>query len=114
MGLSALGRPVSGLTVHRLEEFLKVTGSNTGDLLTPELLLRLISRPGGSFRGVPAGVRRLLFLNQADTEDDVREGESLARAVLDRVPGVECVAVTSFSQDNRIAGRSPIRSIITI
>lgn len=112
IGLSALGRPVGEKTVHRLEPFLRATKASPGDIITPELLIRLIAHPEGSFKGARTGMRRLLILNQADTGEDVRQAVRIAESIISGDSAgsgkIETVAVTSLH--NNI----PIRGIISI
>ncbi|MCK5248984.1 MAG: putative selenium-dependent hydroxylase accessory protein YqeC [Spirochaetaceae bacterium] len=111
-GLSALGRPVGEKMVHRLEPFLRATKASPGDIITPELLIRLIAHPEGSFKGARTGMRRLLILNQADTGEDVRQAVRIAESIISGDSAgsgkIETVAVTSLH--NNI----PIRGIISI
>lgn len=104
VGLSALGRPVSEETVHRLDPFLRITGSSPGERITTDLILRLITHPSGSFKSCPAGLRRLLILNQADTPEIVRLAEKIAESVMSRTEsGITLTtAVTSLRNENRI------------
>ena len=112
IGLSALGRPVGEKMVHRLEPFLRATKASPGDIITPELLIRLIAHPEGSFKGARTGMRRLLILNQADTGEDVRQAVRIAESIISGDSAgsgkIETVAVTSLH--NNI----PIRGIISI
>lgn len=110
IGLSALGRPVSEETVHRLETFLKITGVSTGDIISPELLIRLILHPAGSFKGTVPGMRRLLIINQADTPQNILDAKSIAEAVMkidiETAAGgqlsIDMVIVSSLRNDYKI------------
>jgi probable selenium-dependent hydroxylase accessory protein YqeC len=66
VGLGCLGQPMDAATVHRPEGFTRATGCLPGETIRLEHLLALARHPHGLFRGVPAGVRRVLLLNQAD------------------------------------------------
>ena len=118
LGLSAIGSRVGRQTVHRLEPFLRICGCCEGDVITPELLVRLILHPEGSFKGVLPGMRRILILNQADTGEDLHHAEKIIGLIKDsidnskgiraakRIP--EIVIVSSFRKTN------PIRSVVNI
>ena len=67
-GLSALGKPLSAQTVHRPQEFAGISGVSPGEAIHPAALSRVLLHPQGSLKGIPPGVRRILLLNQADTD----------------------------------------------
>ena len=102
MGLSALGRQVSGRNVHRLERFEHITGFKSGTPITRKAVLRLLSHPDGGFKGTLPGMRRILVINQADDAKRVRIGASLARRAMDTVPELTAAVVTKFGQDGII------------
>jgi len=77
-GLSALGKPLEAERVHRLEQFAALAGLEPGEEITYEALARVLTHPQGGLKGIPAGARRVLFLNQADTEELVRAGRGIA------------------------------------
>lgn len=68
IGASAFGKPISGHLIHRLEEFLAVTGAKPGDLISPEVVARLIASPLGLFRNLPPSVDRRVLIGQARPE----------------------------------------------
>ena len=73
IGLDALGRSVDETTVHRLPEFLAITGLNEGSPLDIDALVSLVAHPDGSFKGSPPYARLILLLCKAD-----RAGEGIA------------------------------------
>lgn len=66
IGLGCLGRAMDDAVVHRPERFGPVTGCAPGAPIRLEHLAALVRSPHGLFQGAPAGVRRVLLLNQAD------------------------------------------------
>jgi len=120
LGLSALGRRVSTETVHRLEYFLSLTEVPVGKIITPELLCSLVVHPEGSFKGVLPGMRRILILNQVDSDGDLHQAEkiiALVKNMKEHRSGSaetfpEIIAVTSFKRGRR--NSNPIRSIVNI
>jgi probable selenium-dependent hydroxylase accessory protein YqeC len=112
IGLSALGRPVSEMTIHRMENFLRITGASPGEVITPELLIRLIVHPEGSFKAVPPGIRRLLIINQVDSDDQLPGALALGESALTEAGSSNsaiAAAVVTCLRHNK-----PIRSIISI
>ncbi len=67
-GLSALGKPLSAQTAHRPQEFTRISGISPGEAIDPAALSRVLLHPQGGLKGIPPGVRRMLLLNQADTD----------------------------------------------
>ena len=59
--LWALGYPINPQTVHRMEEFCRMTGAKPGELVRIEHLAAVIGHPRGLFQ--KARGRRILFLN---------------------------------------------------
>lgn len=102
IGLSALGRPVSEQTVHRLEPFLKITGASTGDIITTEMLVQLILHPEGSFKGTTSGMRRILIINQADTPQDILNAKSIAETAAGDQLKIDMVIISSLRNDYKI------------
>ncbi len=66
-GLDGLGRPLDERTVFRSARWAELTGLAAGAPVTAESLAAVVVHPDGLGRGCPAGARRVLFLNRADT-----------------------------------------------
>jgi probable selenium-dependent hydroxylase accessory protein YqeC len=64
--LKALGNPAAPHIVHRLPEFLELTGLREGEPVTAEALAAMVCAPGGMFKN-SAG-RRYLIVNQVEEE----------------------------------------------
>lgn len=82
IGLSILGDPVSDNVVHRLPEFIAVTGAKLNEPLSENHLIRLIRHPHGLFKGTPNGAERIVCLNQVDTPSFRQCGAAITTAVL--------------------------------
>jgi probable selenium-dependent hydroxylase accessory protein YqeC len=98
-----IGMPVSEAVVHRLPLFTALTGAQEGDMLTAAHLAAAITgvRDGTRRRGLFAEARgkRVLFFNQAETGDALRQAGEVADLVL----AVSRTA-TETSLDTVIAG----------
>jgi molybdenum cofactor cytidylyltransferase len=81
-GLSGLGKPLTGEFVHRPEIFARLSGLASGETVTPEALLRVLTHPSGGLKNIPPQARRIAFLNQADTPELQSMGGKLARDLL--------------------------------
>ncbi len=81
-GLSGLGRPLNDDAVFRPDHWSALTGLTASNPVTAESLARIIVHPNGLMRGMPPQARRILFLNQADSPDQM----ALANIALDCLP----------------------------
>ncbi len=102
VGLSGLGKHLSDTIVHRPELFSRVTGLEVGGIIYDETIVNyLLSRSGG-LKGIPQYARKILILNQADTDDLVL----VAKKMIDRVLGVynSCIIarLNDSAQSNRV------------
>jgi molybdenum cofactor cytidylyltransferase len=68
-GLSALGERLTDEWVHRPEIFASQCGLKIGQRISPQALSRVLIHPEGGVKNMPAGARRLVLLNQADTPE---------------------------------------------
>jgi molybdenum cofactor cytidylyltransferase len=66
-GLSGLGQPLTNEYVHRPEVFASLSGIELNAPITPAALTQVLMHPTGGLKNIPAGARRLVMLNQADT-----------------------------------------------
>ncbi|MCB9134830.1 MAG: putative selenium-dependent hydroxylase accessory protein YqeC [Anaerolineales bacterium] len=78
-GLSGLGQALSAECVHRPERFAALSGLGLGERVTKERLVRVLTHPLGGLKNIPAGARRVVLLNQADSV----ERQSLARGMVE-------------------------------
>jgi len=81
-GLSALGRPLSGETVHRPERVAALAGVSDGEMITPEHLANVLIHPEGGLKDVPEGARVVALLNQADDPARLNAGRQVANRLL--------------------------------
>ena len=85
IGLSGLGKPLSGENTFRPERFARMAEMEVGGLVQPEHLARVLFHKDGICRDVPSLARIVPFLNQADTvtREDAR---AVAEMVLKHAP----------------------------
>jgi molybdenum cofactor cytidylyltransferase len=114
-GLSALGEPLSEQLVHRPEEFSRLSGLSPGEVIDPAGLARLLVHPQGGLKGIPPGARRILLLNQADT--DLLQSQAHAM-LLQRpekpslFPAYHAVLVASLIRGEIYAVHEPVAGIL--
>jgi molybdenum cofactor cytidylyltransferase len=104
VGLSALGKPLSGEWVHRPERFSALTGLEAGAILSPEVLSVLLTHPEGGLKNIPVRARRVALLNQADTAELQSAGSSLARRLLPAFHSVVIASLSSTDENNPSLG----------
>lgn len=92
-GLSALGKPLGDQWVHRPERYADLSGLSPGAEIDLEALARVLAHPKGGLKNIPAGARRVVLLNQADTPELRALGQSLAKLLL---PFYAAVIVTAL------------------
>ena len=81
-GLSALGKPLSSEWVHRPERFQELSGAESGEEITLELIARVLLHPAGGLKNIPEPARRVVLLNQVDTPELKEQGRLLATRLL--------------------------------
>jgi probable selenium-dependent hydroxylase accessory protein YqeC len=97
IGLEALEKPLEEKVVFRTEQFIKITGLNLGEMITPNALAKIFQSPGGLFKGAPASAKRIAFLNKLDLVADDQESRSLADLLVKGPrPSVDSVVVGSI------------------
>ncbi len=77
-GLDVLGKPLSEDVVFRSELAGRLMGIEQGEVISETALARLFLDPAGSFKGIPAASRRIIFLNKADAPDRLAAAARIA------------------------------------
>jgi molybdenum cofactor cytidylyltransferase len=108
-GLSGLGRPLTEEYVHRAEKFAELSGLHIGEAIPLEAIARVLTHPQGGLKNIPAMVRRVILLNQADTADLQSAAHALTSSLL---PTYQAVLISSLANDQIHAVHEPIAGII--
>jgi molybdenum cofactor cytidylyltransferase len=69
VGLSAVGKSLSEETVYRSKRFSEITGLAEGQSVTLAGIREMLIHPLGGLKNIPAGARKIVVFNQADTPD---------------------------------------------
>jgi probable selenium-dependent hydroxylase accessory protein YqeC len=105
MAIKVLGRPLDPEWIHRVERVAQLIGGTPDALVTEELVLNLVKHPAGCLKGIPSASRKVVLINQADSEAEVeaarRLGENFLRNDVDRV------VISSFIGDD------PVKELLT-
>lgn len=94
-GLSAMGKPLDEKFVHRERIFSELTHLQSGDVITPQALARLLINPQGGLKNIQSGTRRVVLLNQADTPELEAQARQIAEQVQDEYSAVLAAALSS-------------------
>ena len=108
-GLSALGKPFTSQWVHRPERFQSLSGLTPRDEITTQALARVLTARSGGLKNIPAGARRVVLLNQADTRELQAAGRSLSEDLLKEFHAVVIAALNPSSGDGK--GSEPSQAI---
>lgn len=111
-GLSGLGQALSAENVHRVERFAALAGLEGGALVTGAALARVLGHPSGGLKNIPAGARRIVLLNQADSVDLQSQARGMVEGLLEAFDGVGIGALKApqdtsgsiFAMHEKIAG----------
>ena len=108
-GMSGVGRRLDEEWVHRPEWFEKLSGVKVGEKISTEDVVRVLTHQAGGLKNIPDGVRKIVLLNQADTDVLAAEAKGMVKDLLRSFDGVligkmidEAVEVRSLHQ--KIAG----------
>lgn len=108
-GLGGLGKPLINEYVHRAEIFSRLGEIGMGELMTAEVLTRVLSHRDGGLKNIPPGARRSLILNQADTPELQAAAQSMAGSLLGHF---HAVVISSLLQENIFAVHERTAGII--
>ena len=64
--LDAIGQPLDARVAHRAERLAQLTQTPAGSIITPSLIIALLTHPAGGLKGIPPGASRVAVLTQRD------------------------------------------------
>ncbi len=108
-GLSGLKRLLTAESVHRPEIFAALSGINLGATITSEALVTVLTHTQGAQKNIPAGARKVLLLNQADTPE---LQAAASRMATDLSGPFESVLVASLMNQTIHAVHEPVAGIV--
>ncbi|MCD4673923.1 MAG: putative selenium-dependent hydroxylase accessory protein YqeC [Anaerolineaceae bacterium] len=94
VGFSCLGALASDQTIHRFQNFSKITDIKMGNPITTSHIEKMFLHPDGGFKGIPETARRIVLLNQVDDDGTAKEAIILARSLV--VGGYDAALVASL------------------
>jgi len=81
VGMSGVGKPLTDDNVFRAETYSRLTGLPIGSPVTSESLEIFLRHPEGGQKNIPPCARRILLLNQVDTEETLILARAIARGM---------------------------------
>lgn len=84
IGMDSLGKTIDEDTVHRPLIFSKVTNREIGDIITEEVIVKLVLSKDGLFKGTPVASERYLLLNKADNELQIEQANEIAKKLKEK------------------------------
>ncbi|HVB73774.1 MAG TPA: selenium cofactor biosynthesis protein YqeC [Ktedonobacteraceae bacterium] len=91
MSAEAINQPLSEAIAHRPERIAAVSGITMGEMLTPDVVARLMTSEQGALKGIPENAKAYVLVTHTTDKkvDSIRE---LARLVMDspRIMGTRC------------------------
>lgn len=109
VGLSSIGKPLDEQHVHRPEIVSRITDLQLDQVITPDVLTRLLTHPEAGLKNIPGDATRSILLNQADTP----ELQSIARGMTEPLLShFEAVIISSLSNAQIFAVHESIAGII--
>jgi probable selenium-dependent hydroxylase accessory protein YqeC len=82
--LRVIGKPANGAVVHRLPEFLSLTGLREGDTITAETMESMVCSLQGMFR--KSAGQRYLVVNQAEDSETMDVARSFLQTISEKYP----------------------------
>lgn len=82
VGVDALGCRLTKEEVFRPEIAAELLGVPIGEVMTAELIARLITHPRGITKGSPEGARIIPFINKMDLNEGLSKGRIMANMIL--------------------------------
>lgn len=92
IGADAIGRPLSDMFVHRIDEFQKITGLKIGETITMAAITKVLVHELGFLKDIPDHAKAIVIINKVktypldfDIEDlasDIKSHTSIYEAVI--------------------------------
>ena len=109
VGLTGIGKPLNSENVHRPEVFAKISGLNAGEPITTAAVQRVLTDPSGGLHNIPGAARRIVLLNQADTDDLQATANGMVQPLLS---AFDSVIISSLREEKIHAVHERIAGII--
>jgi molybdenum cofactor cytidylyltransferase len=109
VGMSGLGKPLTGEFVHRTEIFSTHSHLRPGEIISPDAIIRTLLLSDNMRDRFPPQARRIILLNQADSFELQAAAKGMAKELLFKY---QSVIVASLAQEKILAVHEPVAGII--
>jgi molybdenum cofactor cytidylyltransferase len=109
VGLTGLGKPLSDENVHRSEIFSRISGLSTGETITLDSLIQVLTHSEGGLKNIPANARKVILLNQADTQELQSAAQGMSQTL---IHAYDAVIISSLEQGRISAVHEAVAGII--
>lgn len=82
VGADIFGERLTDERVHRAHIAADLLGARIGDLVTPDMVSRLLLHPQGGAKGLPSGARLVPLINKVETQVRLQLARETARVLL--------------------------------
>lgn len=107
-GLAGLNKPLNEEWVYRPDLFVRIAGAEAGQTISADHISRALLHKQGGTKNIPAGARRVVLLNQADTQE-LQAAANLIAGQL--IPSFDAAIVSSLEGWNRREKSEPDLSL---
>jgi molybdenum cofactor cytidylyltransferase len=111
-GMQGLNQPLGPEFVHRSERFSELAEIPLGAELKPQAITRVLGHPIGGLKNIPPGARRVVLLNQADSESLQAQAGRIARNLLSEYQTALVGSLKNEAPDEISACYQPVAGII--
>jgi molybdenum cofactor cytidylyltransferase len=102
-GLLGLGKPLTKDWVHRPEIFSDISGLKLGDEITLEAVVNVLRSQNGGLKNIPLTARKVLLLNQADSEPVQSQGRVISEQLKSLYHSIVIAALSKENNSDRQA-----------
>jgi molybdenum cofactor cytidylyltransferase len=109
VGLTALDKPLDDEWVHRPELFARISGATQGQPISVNILSQALLHKSGGMKNIPPQARRVVLLNQADSEELQAKANNIASQL---TSSFDAVIVSSLGNPNDgIGNNKPFKQV---
>jgi molybdenum cofactor cytidylyltransferase len=101
VGAEIFGQALDAEHVHRPELVSALSGAPLGTPVTPEIVAGVLAHPAGGRKGVPAGARVVVVINQVESLPDRKPARETAERLL-REPAIQAVVLAAVRGDDPV------------
>ncbi|MDT3697788.1 MAG: selenium cofactor biosynthesis protein YqeC [Thermincola sp.] len=86
VGIDCLNKPLLPEYVHRPEIVAALSGLSLGEIVTPQVVARILTHPQGFRKGVPVNCRWIPLINKIETPQELAQAREVAALAGEIIP----------------------------